>query len=225
MTQAPTPRWQAVLFDLDGTLIDSAPDLGEAANELRQRRGLAPLPLSDFRPMTGTGARGMVGVALGLGPDDAQFEALKDEYLAIYASRMTRLTRVFDAIGPVLDGLDQAGIPWGIVTNKHSRFATQVVEAVGLAARSRVLVCGDTAARAKPHPDPLLEAARRLQIDPAHCAYVGDDLRDVEAGRAAGMATIAAAWGYLGTGEPIERWGADHLIREPHELLNLPPMA
>ncbi|MGL4188988.1 MAG: HAD family hydrolase [Sphaerotilus sulfidivorans] len=211
----------AVLFDLDGTLVDSALDLGGAGNDLRERRGLPPLPLEVFLPLTGTGARGMLRVALGTTPEDADFEALKDEYLAIYATRLTRLTRVFDAMAPVLDALDAAALPWGIVTNKHSRFAEPVVAGTGLATRSRVLVCGDTTARAKPFPDPLLEAARRLAVDPAHCLYVGDDLRDIQAGRAAGMGTVAAAWGYLGDGEPIEAWGADHLARTPAGLLEV----
>lgn len=211
----------AVLFDLDGTLVDSALDLGGAGNDLRERRGLPPLPLEVFRPLTGTGARGMLRVALGTTPEDEDFEALKDEYLAIYATRLTRLTRVFDAMAPVLDALDAAARPWGIVTNKHSRFAEPVVAGTGLATRSRVLVCGDTTARAKPFPDPLLEAARRLAVDPAHCLYVGDDLRDIQAGRAAGMGTVAAAWGYLGDGEPIEAWGADHLARTPAGLLEV----
>lgn len=209
----------AVLFDLDGTLVDSALDLGGAGNDLRARRGLPPLPLEVFRPLTGTGARGMLRVALGTAQEDADFEALKDEYLAIYATRLTRLTRVFDAMAPVLDALDAAALPWGIVTNKHSRFAEPVVAGTGLATRSRVLVCGDTTARAKPFPDPLLEAARRLSVDPAHCLYVGDDLRDIQAGQAAGMGTVAAAWGYLGDGEPIEAWGADHLARTPAGLI------
>ena len=215
----------AVLFDLDGTLVDSAPDLGGAGNDLRERRGLPPLPLDDFRPMTGAGARGMLGIALQITPEDPAFEALKHEYLAIYEARMTRLTGVFDDMAPVLDALDAAGLPWGIVTNKHSRFAVPVVEAAGLAQRSRVLVCGDTTPHAKPHPEPLLEAARRMGVDPARCLYVGDDLRDVQAGRAAGMGTVAVAWGYLGQGEPIEAWGADHLINLPAELLKLPGMA
>lgn len=216
---------QAVLFDLDGTLIDSAPDLGGAGNDLRERRSLPPLPLTDFRPMTGTGARGMLAIALEITPEHPEFHALKDEYLAIYEARMTRLTRVFDDMAPVLDALDAAGLPWGIVTNKHSRFAVPVVAAAGLAQRSRVLVCGDTTPHAKPHPEPLLEAARRMGVDPARCLYVGDDLRDVQAGQAAGMGTVAVAWGYLGQGEPIDVWGADHLINLPAELLNLPGMA
>jgi phosphoglycolate phosphatase len=211
----------AVLFDLDGTLIDSALDLGGAGNDLRERHGLPPLPLEAFRPLTGTGARGMLRVALGITPESADFETLKDEYLAIYAGRLTRLTRVFAAMAPVLDTLDAAALPWGIVTNKHSRFAEPVVAGTGLATRSRVLICGDTTARAKPFPDPLLEAARRLAIAPAHCLYVGDDLRDIQAGQAASMGTVAAAWGYLGDGEPIEAWGADHCIATPAGLLGV----
>jgi N-acetyl-D-muramate 6-phosphate phosphatase len=218
-------RIQAVLFDLDGTLIDSAPDLGGAGNDLRVRRGLPALPLADFRPMTGAGARGMLGVALQITPEHPEFEALKHEYLAIYEARMTRLTRVFEDMAPVLDALDAAGMPWGIVTNKHSRFAAPVVAAAGLHQRSRVLVCGDTTPHAKPHPAPLLEAGRRMGVDPARCLYVGDDLRDIQAGRAAGMGTVAVAWGYLGQGEPIKAWGADHQINFPTELLNLPGMA
>jgi phosphoglycolate phosphatase len=218
-------RVHAVLFDLDGTLIDSAPDLGGAGNDLRERRGLPALPLTAFRPMTGAGARGMLGVALQITPEHPEFEPLKHEYLAIYEARMTRLTRVFKDMGPVLDALDAAALPWGIVTNKHSRFATPVVEASGLQQRSCVLVCGDTTPHAKPHPEPLLEAARRMGVDPARCLYVGDDLRDIEAGRAAGMGTVAVAWGYLGQGASIEDWGADHLINFPAELLKLPGMA
>jgi phosphoglycolate phosphatase len=213
------PACRAVLFDLDGTLVDSAPDLGEAANELRQRHGLPPLPLADFRPMTGTGARGMVDVALGIGRDDERFPAVRDEYLALYEARMTRLTRVFDRMAPVLDALDAAGLPWGIVTNKFTRFAEPVVQACGIAGRSRVLICGDTTPHAKPHPEPLFEAARRMAIDPADCVYVGDDHRDVIAGRAAGMATLAASWGYLGLGESIDAWGADAVIDHPNEIL------
>lgn len=212
---------QVVLFDLDGTLIDSAPDLAGAGNEVRQRRGLPPLPLERFRPMTGAGARGMLSVALDIGPGEASYEALREEFLAAYEARMTRDTHVFPRVQPVLAALDAAGRPWGIVTNKASRFAAPVVQAMGLAERAGVLVCGDTTARAKPYPDPLLEAARRLGRPPAQCVYVGDDLRDVQAGRAAGMATVAAAWGYLGEGPAIGDWGADHVIREPAELLQL----
>lgn len=219
--QPVNPNCRAVLFDLDGTLIDSAPDLGSAGNDLRERRGLPPLPLEAYRPLTGSGARGMLAVALGAQPDEPGFETLKAEYLDTYASRMTRLTRVFDAMQPVLAAIEASRRSWGIVTNKHSRFAQPLITGLGLAERCAVLVCGDTAPRAKPYPDPLLLAAQRLDCRPDHCVYVGDDLRDVQAGRAAGMYTIAAAWGYLGDGLAIEDWGAHALAPDPASLLNL----
>jgi phosphoglycolate phosphatase len=213
-------RARAVLFDLDGTLIDSAPDLAGAANDLRAAHGLPALPYETLRPMVGSGARGMVGVAFGVAPGDARFEALRDDFLARYAERMLRLTRVFDTVLPVLDALASAGLPWGIVTNKASRFAEPVVQGLGLHTRTSALVCGDTTPHAKPHPAPLHEAARRLGMPAAACVYVGDDLRDVQAGRAAGMPTLAAAWGYLGHGEPVHDWGADAVLADPNALLN-----
>ena len=208
-----------LLFDLDGTLIDSAPDLAGAANDLRAQHGLPPLPYADLRPMVGTGARGMVGVAFGVLPTDERFGPLRDAFLARYAERLLDNTRVFEAMQPVLDHLDAAGHRWGIVTNKAMRFAAPLVEGLGLAGRAAVLIAGDSTPFAKPHPEPLLEAARRLGIAPASCAYIGDDERDMVAGRAAGMRTLAAAWGYLGQGEPVAAWGADHVLSSPAELL------
>jgi phosphoglycolate phosphatase len=211
----------AVLFDLDGTLIDSAPDLAGAGNDMRAARGLPVLPLAHFRPMVGSGARGMLARALGVQPGHPEFEALRDEFLQRYESRMTRETRVFAAMRPVLDRLNAAGRPWGIVTNKATRFSEPLVRALGLLDEAATLVCGDTTPHAKPHPAPLLEAARRLAVSADRCVYVGDDLRDVQAGHAAGMVTVAAAWGYLGEGDAIEAWGAHHLIEGPGELLKL----
>lgn len=208
----------AVLFDLDGTLIDSAPDLAGAANDLRAEHGLSPLPFEHLRPMVGAGARGMVGVAFGRRPGDDGFETLRAAFLARYETRMLHLTRVFDAMHPVLEALGDAGVRWGIVTNKHTRFAAPVVAGLGL--RAQTLVCGDTTPHAKPHPAPLLEAARQLALEPGHCVYVGDDLRDIQAGRAAGMPVLAAAWGYLGEGEGVEAWGADAVLETPAALLN-----
>jgi len=212
---------RAVLFDLDGTLIDSAPDLAGACNEMRVERGLAPLPYIELRRMVGSGARGMVGVSFGLVPGDAGYEALRDEFLARYEARMTRDTKVFEEMLPVLGWLADAGMPWGIVTNKATRFAVPLVEWLGLAGRAATLICGDTVAHSKPHPAPLLEAARRLALAPGECAYVGDDRRDVDAGRAAAMRTVVAAWGYLGAGDAPAEWGADHLIERPGELPRL----
>lgn len=208
-----------LLFDLDGTLVDSAPDLAGAANDLRQAHGLPPLPFETLRPMVGTGARGMVGVAFGVAPGHPSFDVLRDAFLARYAERLLQDTRVFAAMLPVLDALDARGQRWGIVTNKAMRFTQPIVAGLGLAARSAVVVAGDTTPFAKPHPEPLLEAARRAGVRPADCAYLGDDLRDIEAGRAAGMATLAAAWGYLGQGEPVHRWGADQVLACPDQLL------
>lgn len=211
----------AVLFDLDGTLIDSAPDLAGAGNQLRLARGLPALPTEHFRPMVGSGARGMVRLALDVGPQDDTFAALRDEFLRHYEARMTRDTRIFADVDPVLRRLNERALPWAIVTNKATRFSEPLVRALGLHERSVTLVCGDTTPHSKPHPAPLLEAARRIGVAPQRCAYVGDDLRDVQAGRAAGMLTVAAAWGYLGLGEPIHAWGADHVIETPHQLLTL----
>ncbi len=213
------PTVQAVLFDLDGTLVDSAPDLAGAANDLRARHGRPPLPFEALRPVVGTGARGMLQVAFGLAPGDADFEAFRSEFLAIYESRMLRETRVFGAMVPVLARLEAVGLAWGIVTNKHERFAWPVIEGLGLHSRAAARVAGDTTPHAKPHPEPLLEAARRATVPPQACVYVGDDLRDIEAGRAAGMATLAAAWGYLGLGESVDAWGADAVLNSPDDLL------
>ena len=209
-----------VLFDLDGTLVDSAPDLAGTANDLRAAHGLPALSYDALRPMVGSGARGMVGVAFGLAPGDAGFEALRDAFLDRYAQRLLAHTRVFEAVLPLLDRLDAVGLRWGIVTNKAMRFTAPIVQGLGLAARAATVVGGDTTAKSKPHPMPLLEAARQAGVEPSHCIYVGDDLRDVQAGHAAGMSALVAAWGYLGLGEPIEAWGADAILREPNQLLH-----
>lgn len=211
---------RAILFDLDGTLIDSAPDLAGAANALRAEHGLEPLPYEHLRPMVGAGARGMVGIAFGVVPGDERFEPLRDAFLARYEQAMLERTRLFDGIQVLLASMEAAGIAWGIVTNKAARFAIPVAEGLGLAPRAGALVCGDTTPHSKPHPEPLWEAARRLGHAPADCLYVGDDLRDVQAGRAAGMATLVAGWGYLGQGDHVDTWGADAIVESPSALLN-----
>ena len=215
----------AVLFDLDGTLIDSAPDLGAAADKMRTDRGLASLPLSQYRPMAGAGARGMIAVAFGLTPDDARFDALKEEFFSNYELRLTELTYVFEGVAELIAHIGQAGLGWGVVTNKSARFTVPLTQAIPLFNTAGAIVSGDTTAHAKPHPAPLLEAARRLEVLPARCIYVGDDERDIVAGRAAGMPTVAAAYGYLGQAADTQGWNADFTIATPSALLNLLKMA
>jgi N-acetyl-D-muramate 6-phosphate phosphatase len=214
-------RPRALLFDLDGTLIDSAPDLAGTCNDMRVARGLAPLPFEALRPMVGSGARGMVGAGFSIGPGESGYLELREEFLRRYEARMTELTRLFADVGPLLEQLRREGLPWGIVTNKIAHLAEPLVAALGFAATAGAIVCGDTTPHSKPHPAPLLEAARRIGVEPGECVYVGDDRRDVEAGRAAGMATVVAAWGYLGVGEPLAAWGADAIIGAPRELMPL----
>ncbi len=215
-----SPMASAVLFDLDGTLIDSAPDLAAAANALREARGMEPLPYEALRPMVGAGARGMVGAAFGVAPGDEAFEPLREEFLNRYQQGLLDRTVVFSEMEPLLAALEAKGLRWGIVTNKASRFTDPVVAGLGLHHRAAVVISGDTTPHAKPHPEPLLEAARRLGLQAGRCVYVGDDLRDMQAGRAAGMAALAAAWGYLGQGDAIEDWGADAILQSPRQLLN-----
>ena len=212
---------QAVLFDLDGTLIDSAPDLGAAADKMRTDRGLPSLPLSQYRPMAGAGARGMLGIAFGMTPEHPEFLAYREEFFVNYENAMTERTIIFDGVSDMIAALVQAGLPWGVVTNKSRRFTDPLTAAMPLFASARAIVSGDTTPHAKPHPEPLFEAARRLQVDPARCVYVGDDERDIVAGLAAGMGTVAAAYGYLGAAADLSAWGSHASINSPAELLNL----
>lgn len=219
------PDIDAVLFDLDGTLIDSAPDLGAAADQMRTDRGLPSLPLSRYRPMAGAGARGMLDVAFGLTPEDARFGTLKEEFFANYELRLTRQTYVFDGVAELIERIGQVGLKWGVVTNKAARFTLPLTRAMPLFTTAITIVSGDTTPYAKPHPAPLLEAARQLGMHPGRCMYVGDDERDIIAGRAAGMPTVAAAYGYLGNALDLTSWNADFTISTPIALLNLLKMA
>ncbi|MGZ8318757.1 MAG: HAD family hydrolase [Telluria sp.] len=208
---------RAILFDLDGTLADTAPDLAAAVNHLRVVRGLEPTPYSILRPTASAGARGMIGAAFGLTPADDGYETLRLEWFDRYQAAMAVHSTLFDGVPELIEGIGAAGMAWGIVTNKPARFTDPLLPQIGLA-HAGCIISGDTTPHPKPHPEPLLEAARRLGIAPEHCWYVGDDLRDVEAGRAAGMVTVACAWGYCGAVEP-QTWGADYLVESPLDLL------
>lgn len=210
---------RAILFDLDGTLADTAPDLAAAANFLRAERGLAPAPYEQLRPVASAGARGLIGAALDIHPGHADYEELRVRFLARYEANMTVHSRLFDAVPELLAQIESRGLRWGIVTNKAARFTDPLVPQIGLG-HAACVVSGDTTPHPKPHPAPLLEAARRLQLAPEDCWYVGDDLRDIQAGRAAGMPTVAAAWGYCGHSEPTA-WEADALVHAPQLLLDL----
>ncbi len=216
---------QLVLFDLDGTLIDSWPDLAGAANDMRLAHGLPALADQLFRPHVGQGARGMLKIAFNTTPEAENFHGLKEEFLQRYEKRLTQKTVLFPSIGLLLDFLDNAGVAWGIVTNKAKRFAVPLVRALNLQHRMRVLIAGDTTPYSKPHPEPLFEAARQAKTSPSNCVYVGDDLRDIQAGRAANMPTIAVTWGYLGAGEPVSAWGADYIVSSTNELLKVLKLA
>lgn len=212
---------RAVLFDLDGTLIDSAPDLGAAADKMRTDRGLAGLPLERYRPMAGAGARGMLGEAFGLTPEHPDFPVMREEFFANYEARMTISTTIFDGVPELIDRLRERSLLWGVVTNKASRFTDSLTRAMDLFATAGVVVSGDTTPHSKPHPAPLLEAAARLGVTPLQCIYVGDDQRDIAAGLAAGMGTVAATYGYLGGRTDTDSWGAHAAIKSPSELLQL----
>lgn len=217
----PLPMPRAILFDLDGTLADTAPDLAGALNRLRNERGLSSTPYAQLRPHTSAGARGMIGAAFGLKRGDADYEELRVGFLAHYAAALAVDSTLFDGIPALLKALRQRHLGWGVVTNKAAVFTDPLVAQIGLADADCV-ISGDTTAHSKPHPEPLLEAARRLKLQPQECWYVGDDLRDIQAGRAAGMATVAAAWGYCGDSAP-DSWEADALIDTPLQLLALLP--
>ncbi|SAK99112.1 phosphoglycolate phosphatase [Caballeronia ptereochthonis] len=212
---------QAVLFDLDGTIADTAPDLVAAVNKMRHDRGLEMRPLETLRPYASAGARGLLGGAFEIGPEHHDFAAMREEFLANYEADLCIETTLFPGIAELLDQLDARGVRWGIVTNKVTRLAEPLVGLLGLDMRAGCLVCGDTTPHSKPHPAPLLHAAELLDVAPERIVYVGDDLRDVQAGFAAGMITVAAAYGYCGDDIPPRRWHANHVVDSPDELQQL----
>jgi 2-phosphoglycolate phosphatase len=230
MDDPPNPRSaaralpvDAVLFDLDGTLADTAPDLGAALNRLRLGRGLDPVPILELRSSSSHGARGLLRVGMGIAPEHADYTTLRDAFLAHYEAALCVDSKLFAEVDALLDAIEARSLKWGIVTNKATRYATPLLEQLGLGRRAGAIVCGDTTPYPKPHPAPLLAAADRLGVVPARCVYVGDAERDITAGIAAGMRTIVARYGYIEAHESPESWPADGGIDHPAALLGWLP--
>jgi len=211
----------SVFFDLDGTLADTAPDLGAALNRLLQEEGRPPLPTSVLRPHVSAGSRGMLAAGFGIAPGEDGYVELQRRFLDHYAAALCVGTVLFPGMAELLDALDATRIPWGVVTNKPRRFTEPLLEALGLSHRAAAIVSGDSTPFAKPHPQPLLLACSQAGVAAAASLYVGDDRRDIEAGRAAGMRTVIAAYGYLGDAAELAAWQADATISHPRELLGL----
>lgn len=211
---------QAIFFDLDGTLVDTAPDLGGAANHIRSSLGLEPLPLPDYRPVASAGARGLLRKAIGITPEHADFPRHRDAFLAHYAAHLADRSGLFEGFAETLAGFTARGIRWGVMTNKPKRYTDALMAALKLDIDACAIVSADEVPQAKPAPDGLLLACERAGVEPARCWYVGDDKRDIDAGRAAGMVTVAAEWGYEGE-HALAGWQADHRCAQPFDLLRL----
>jgi phosphoglycolate phosphatase len=210
-------RLRAVLFDLDGTLADTAADLAHALNAVRRERGLQALPLAALRPYASAGARGLLGAGFGVTPEHEEFPPLREAFLSHYAARICVHTRLFPGMAELLAAIEARGLAWGIVTNKSTALTRPLLDALGLAGRPACVVCGDTTPHLKPHPAPLLHAAGVLRLAPRQCLYAGDDLRDVQAARAAGMPVVAVQWGY---GQNAHAWPADAVLARPADLIS-----
>ena len=210
-----------ILFDLDGTLVDTAHDLAYALNLQRERHGMTALPLDVIRPYASHGSKGLLSVGFDLTPENERFDAMREEYLALYDQVLTRKPVLFEGVAELLAALDKKGMPWGVVTNKPRRFTQPLLQNIGLLERAACVVSGDDASRPKPHPDTLFLACEQAGINPQRCWYVGDAERDIQAGKAAGMQTVVALYGYLGAEDRPEEWGADVAVNAPLELLGI----
>ena len=214
---------RAVLFDLDGTFADTAPDLARALNRVRAERGLEPLPPEVARPWTSSGARGLLKAGFNITPEDKDYGVLREKFLDYYEEDLCVETRLFDGVPELIAKLRARHVPWGIVTNKGKRFTDPLLRLLAVDHLSACAVSGDTTPHTKPHPAPLLLAASLLSLQPVQCLYVGDDLRDAQAAQNAGMRFVAAGWGYLGEGGDPDTWSADAVLSSPREILDLLP--
>ncbi len=213
-------RINAVLFDLDGTLVDTAPDLGAALNTMRKKRGLPDIPASDYRPQASHGSQGLLRIGFDIDQKHPGFESFRQEFLALYAANLTENSPLFPGMAEVLDSFDARSIKWGVVTNKPAAYTRPLLAHLGLLERAAFVVSGDTCAQAKPHPAPLLHACQLARVTVDNCLYVGDAQRDVQAANAAGMPALVALYGYLGVDDRPESWGAKGFIDAPADLLD-----
>lgn len=219
MTQPLSSAYRTVLFDLDGTLADTAPDLAYALNCLLREQERAPLPYEVIRPVVSHGATALVKLGFSLSPDEPVFAALRDRLLSLYQQHLARETRLFEGMAELLNEIEQLNMNWGVVTNKPAFLTRPLMGALGLAERAACIVSGDTTANRKPHPEPLLHACRLTGSEAAQCLYVGDAERDIRAGKEAGMATLVAMFGYIDAKDKPETWGADGLITNPAAVI------
>lgn len=213
------PAIAAVLLDLDGTLLDTAPDLAATVNVMRTEAGLPEMPAQELRHLASWGARGMLGTGLSIMPDDARYDELRERFIELYRSKMTELSQPFAGTRETILALHEQGMAWGVITNKYESLAVPLMQAMNFDPPPACIVGGDSAAHAKPHPAPMYLACEQAGLDPAACVYVGDSDRDIEAGRAAGMLTVAAAYGYIAPGEDVTTWQADAVIQDIRELV------
>ena len=211
---------KCVLFDLDGTLVDTAPDMAFALNQTLSRHDREPLPQAVIRSSVSLGGAALVKLAFNMVESDPDFTRIRDEFLAIYRANLCRHSRLFPGMEQVLARLERSNIPWGIVTNKPAWLTHPLTQALQLDTRATCIVSGDTLAQRKPHPAPLLHACKQLRRSAQETVYVGDDRRDVQAGSSAGAATLVARYGYIGPNEDPQTWGADGYIDRPEEILS-----
>jgi phosphoglycolate phosphatase len=212
-----------LLLDLDGTLVDTAPDMAGALNGLRAEHGLPPLASELIRPHVSHGVRMLIRLGFGLTEQDPRFPGLRARFLELYRACLTQDSRLFPGMEEVLDACESRALKWGVVTNKPETLAQPLLAALGLERRAACVVAGDGVRRNKPHPDPLLEASRLIGLAPKSCLYVGDAECDIEAGRRAGMRTLVALFGYIGRSERPHEWQADGMVRHPRDILGWLP--